>query len=105
MLQKINILYIGRHPQITETVLRLINNNADWNGLCTTSDQEAKDLFIQHDIAIVLLGNGIEKNEEQELRAFFTAHNPAAKIVQHYGGGSGLLYSEILMALSGGPIL
>lgn len=100
MANKINILYIGRHPEITTTVNRLLNNNEEWNGLCTTRDDEAQALFTAHDISIVLLGNGISREEETELRSFFAAHNPMAKIVQHYGGGSGLLKSEIYMALN-----
>lgn len=100
MTGKINILYIGRHPEITETVNRLLNNNDEWHGLCTTLDDEAQALFKAHNISIVLLGNGISKEEESELRSFFEEHNPAAKIVQHYGGGSGLLKSEIYMALN-----
>ncbi|WP_116787388.1 hypothetical protein [Flavobacterium psychrotrophum] len=100
MTGKINILYIGRHPEITETVNRLLNNNDEWHGLCTTLDHEAQALFKAHNITIVLLGNGISKEEESELRSFFAEYNPAAKIVQHYGGGSGLLKSEIYMALN-----
>jgi len=99
MAQKINILYIGRHPEITPTVLRLLNNNPDWNGIATLHDNEACELFTQHNFEIVLLGNGINKTEEAQLRTFFTTHNPSTKIVQHYGGGSGLLTNEIEMAL------
>lgn len=99
MSQKVNILYIGRHPEITATVVRLLNNNEDWFGMGTTQDSEAQLLFTQHPFNIVLLGNGITKEEDLQLRMFFTAQNPAIKIVQHYGGGSGLLKSEILIAL------
>ena len=100
MSQKINILYIGRHPEITTTVIRLINNNPEWNGFGTMHDTEAMQLFTQNNFTIVLLGNGIEPHEETQLRQFFTTQNPAIKIVQHYGGGSGLLTSEILIALN-----
>ena len=99
MSQKTNILYIGRYAEITTVVVRLLNNNEDWFGMGTTLDAEAQELFIQHPFDIVLLGNGIIKDEDLQLRAFFTNHNPAIKIVQHYGGGSGLLKSEILIAL------
>ena len=102
MSQKINILYIGRHTEITETVVRLINNNPDWTGTGTGSDSHAMELFLNNKFDLVLLGCGIEESEELELRAFFTLNNPSVKIVQHYGGGSGLLVSEILIALSGG---
>ena len=100
MSQKINILYIGRHPEITTTVIRLINNNPEWNGFGTMHDTEAMQLFTQNNCTIVLLGNGINPGEESQLRQFFTMQNPSIKIVQHYGGGSGLLTSEILMALN-----
>ena len=99
MPQKTNILYIGRNAEITTVVVRLLNNNEDWFGMGTTLDNEAQELFMQHPFDIVLLGNGITKDEDLQLRAFFTNHNPAIKIVQHYGGGSGLLKSEILIAL------
>ena len=99
MSQKTNILYIGRNAEITTVVVRLLNNNEDWFGMGTTLDNEAQELFMQHPFDIVLLGNGITKDEDLQLRAFFTNHNPAIKIVQHYGGGSGLLKSEILIAL------
>ncbi|KGO85247.1 hypothetical protein Q765_17290 [Flavobacterium rivuli WB 3.3-2 = DSM 21788] len=99
MSQKTNILYIGRNAEITTVVVRLLNNNEDWFGMGTTLDNEAQKLFMQHPFDIVLLGNGITKDEDLQLRAFFTKQNPAIKIVQHYGGGSGLLKSEILIAL------
>ena len=102
MQQKINILYIGRHAEIMETVVRLLNNNENWNGTGTTEYSHAKELFIKLPVDIVLLGCGIDEEDELQLREFFKLHNPAAKIIQHYGGGSGLLYSEITIALNGG---
>jgi len=45
------------------------------------------------------LGGGIEELSEDQLSAYFTSHNPDIKIVQHYGGGSGLLSAEIYEAL------
>jgi len=99
-MKKINILYTGRHPEILETVVRLINNNENWAGYGAGSDEETIELFKKADFDIVLLGCGISKKSEASLRQFFAEHNPECKIVQHYGGGSGLLTSEILMALN-----
>lgn len=99
-MKKINILYTGRHPEILETVVRLINNNENWAGYGAGSDEETIELFRKTDFDIVLLGCGISKESEASLRQFFAEHNPECKIVQHYGGGSGLLTSEILMALN-----
>ncbi|MXN90618.1 hypothetical protein GR160_05220 [Flavobacterium sp. Sd200] len=102
MQQKINIMYIGTHAEIMQTVVRLINKNENWNGTGTTLYSEAKELFIKLPIDIILLGCGIDEDEEMQLRDFFKLHKPSIKIVQHYGGGSGLLYNEIAIALSGG---
>ncbi len=95
----INILYIGRHPEILQTVVRLINNNKDWNAVGFEKDEDAKAAFVQKNFSIVLLGSGIDYESEVDLRTFFGKQNPEAIIIQHYGGGSGLLNSEILIAL------
>ncbi|MFV8392714.1 hypothetical protein [Flavobacterium sp. LB2P6] len=98
-METINILYIGRHLEILATVVRLINSNENWNGVGVRSDEEAKDIFLKKDFSLVLLGSGIQEESETELCAFFKNQNPNIVIVQHYGGGSGLLKSEILLAL------
>lgn len=100
-MSKIEILVIGRHPEILQTVLRLVNNNAEWNATGTATDEEAIAAFNNHNYKLVLLGGGIDKSSENKLRAAFLAVNPAIIIVQHYGGGSGLLSAEIYEALSG----
>ena len=94
-----NILYIGRHVEILAIVVRLINSNENWNGVGVMNDDEAKEIFCQKEFSLVLLGSGIEEESEDELCAFFKNKNPNISIVQHYGGGSGLLKSEILLAL------
>ena len=47
----------------------------------------------------VLGYTGSPEESEEMLRDFFQLQNPACKIVQHYGGGSGLLKNEIISAL------
>ncbi|WP_296146874.1 hypothetical protein [uncultured Flavobacterium sp.] len=95
----INILYIGRHPEILETVVRLLNANEEWFGAGAETDEMAMELFEKINFQIVLLGCGIEMESEEKLCAFFQAQNPNCTVVQHYGGGSGLLKNEILSAL------
>lgn len=98
-METINILYIGRHLEILATVVRLINANVNWNGVGVMNDEEAKEIFLRKDFSLVLLGSGIQEQSEADLCKFFINHNPNISIVQHYGGGSGLLKSEILLAL------
>jgi hypothetical protein len=99
MMETINILYIGRHLEILATVVRLINANENWNGVGVMNDEEAKEIFLKKDFSLVLLGSGIQEESETELYTFFNKQNPNIVIVQHYGGGSGLLKGEILLAL------
>ena len=94
------ILYIGKHPEILETVVRLINANENWFGIGAENETEAVDLFFKYDFSIVLLGCGLSFETEQNLTATFSKSNPKIHIIEHFGGGSGLLKNEILSALS-----
>ena len=94
------ILYIGRDSEITVVMNRLLNARPEWKGICVCTDEEAVSVFKEEVIDLVLLGNGIDQQCEQALRLKLEAIKPSIKIVQHYGGGSGLLYGEIMTALN-----
>ncbi|MBS1519725.1 MAG: hypothetical protein JST50_01915 [Bacteroidetes bacterium] len=98
-MEKIEILVVGRNPEIVQTVVRLINNNPSWNATPALTDLDAISLFQSRPFTLVLFGGGIEPGSDAMLRKAFTAHNPKITIIQHYGGGSGLLATEINMAL------
>ncbi|MFW0716616.1 hypothetical protein [Pedobacter sp. N23S346] len=93
------ILYIGRDPEITVVMNRLLNARPEWKGICVCTDAEAVSIFEEQVVDLVLLGNGIDQECEQALKSRFNAIKPDIKIIQHYGGGSGLLYGEIMTAL------
>ena len=98
-MSKTLILAIGRHPEILQTVVRLVNSNPDWECTGVITDEEALDAFVAKPYRLVLLCNGITPLSEEKLCAAFKAHKPDIIIVQHYGGGSGLLSGEIRQAL------
>src|SRR5471030_613098 len=100
-MNKIEILIICRHPEILQTVVRLINNNPDWNATGAETDEEALAAFNQTRFKLVLFGGGVDEIAEAKLRPAFLAINPAVLMAQHYGGGSGLLAAEIYQALAG----
>ncbi|WP_316824001.1 hypothetical protein [Pedobacter miscanthi] len=93
------ILYIGRDPEITTVMNRLLNARPEWKGICVCTDEEAVEICQAQQIDLALLGNGIDAECEKALRAKLTVLKPGIKIIQHYGGGSGLLYGEIITAL------
>jgi hypothetical protein len=99
-IMKKSILLIGRHPKIMETILRLINNQADMIGVGALTDEQAIEKFQSQEFELVLFGGGVDENSENELRIIFETVNPKIKMVRHYGGGSGLLFNEITEAFS-----
>jgi DNA-binding NarL/FixJ family response regulator len=94
-----NILVIGRHADITETVVRLLNNENGWHAAGSLTDMDAIQKFEKESFDIVLIGGGVNEDSERELVTTFKRTKPAIKIVRHYGGGSGLLFAEIMEAL------
>ncbi|HEX5025426.1 MAG TPA: hypothetical protein VFV68_09140 [Agriterribacter sp.] len=96
---KTEILIIGRNEEILETVTRLVNNNPLWSGYGVSTDEAAIEKFHQTHFDVVLLTNGLTEEEDKKLRRLFTHQYPDIIILQHYGGGSGLLYSEITEAI------
>ena len=103
-MSKVKILVVGRNAEIVEIMLRLINKNEAWFALSAMDDSEAVSVFTQHDIDLVMLSSGIPAVSEALLRKTFTAQKTAVKIIQHFGGGSGLLSNEILAALDVKPL-
>jgi len=99
-MQKIYILVICGHAEILQTILRLINNNERWEAMGASQDEKAVELFHRHAFDLVLLGSGISDASENKLRKIFMNQNTQIKIIQHFGGGSGLLSNEIEAALS-----
>lgn len=98
VMKQLTILYIGRNQEITDTMNRLLNARKGWKGITTCLDEEALVMVKDTDIDLVLLGNGISAAAEEKLKAGLIHIRPALKIIQHYGGGSGLLYGEIMAA-------
>lgn len=99
MSMKTEILVIGRNESMLQTVVRSINNDPAWIGTGATSDEDAIEKFHHHHFDAVLLTNGLTEEEDKKLRALFLHQDPDIIIIQHYGGGSGLLQAEIRQAL------
>lgn len=98
-MDKAQILIIGRNEQILATVERLINNNPNWQATACLTDELAISTCKKQRFDLVLLGGGIDEASEIYLRETIGKMRPGIKIIQHYGGGSGLLATEINMAL------
>ena len=98
----VNILVIGKDPEILTVVLRLLNDHQPptYHAMGTTDPDQARSLFVDGDIDIVLLTNGIDATLDASLREEFYSRRPDVLIMQHFGGGSGLLFAELAQALA-----
>jgi DNA-binding response OmpR family regulator len=94
-----HILVVGRNKDILETILRLLNSQPGWKATGALTDEEALKLFSAQLCEIVLLGGGVDEASEKKLTRELKKMSPLVKIVQHYGGGSGLLFAEIFEAM------
>jgi hypothetical protein len=98
----LNILVIGKDPEILTVVLRLLNDykEASYHAIGTTDPHLARALFADSAIDLVLITNGIDATLDASLREEFLSRRPDVSILQHFGGGSGLLFAEIAQALA-----
>lgn len=99
MNKPLNILVIGRDREILETVLRLLNSQPGWKAEGALSDHEAETKFSQSVFECVLMGGGVEAASEKQLTTQFKRLRPQTRVIRHFGGGSGLLFNEIQIAL------
>lgn len=100
MAISIEILVIGTNDEIRATVLRLLNANEAWNAVGVSSAEEALLKCREKEYQILLLGAGLTDEIEGKLTEEVGLLYPDMHVIPHYGGGSGLLYAEIYLALA-----
>lgn len=100
MVAPLEILVVCTHEKILATVLRLLNTKAEWTASGVTSAEEVLPKCSEKEYQVLLLGAGLRDDIEQELTAAVKLAYPLMHIIPHYGGGSGLLFAEIYVALA-----
>lgn len=78
---------------------RLVEKRPDWSSSTAADLPSVVKLLTRERFKLLLLGAGFAEAEQQEIEALIKEKGLPTKVVKHYGGGSGLLYSEIMMAL------
>lgn len=96
-MQKKQILIVCTHITILQTIIRLVNQHEGWYGIAAENYDQALHIYQRKSIDLVLLGAGLTEAEENELTK--RCNQNQTTCVRHYGGGSGLLYTEIYKAL------
>ncbi|MBS7229717.1 hypothetical protein KHA90_01660 [Flavobacterium psychroterrae] len=94
-MKTFEFLILGKNEAILTILLRLVNAYENWNAVGFNDENEAQKYFQNHKIDIVLLSSGIEDHIEKEFTSFCLKNQPDVEVIEHFGGGSGLLKSEI----------
>ncbi|WP_316747763.1 hypothetical protein [Pedobacter gandavensis] len=100
-MKKKDILVICCHPGILATLTRLIEKSGEFIVTGTSTAEETLNRFSAGSFDLVLMGAGLAPEAEKELEQDLNRINPETPVVYHFGGGSGLLFTEIKQALSG----
>jgi len=98
-MKTLQFLLLGKNEAILAILLRLVNADENWNGVAFDDEREAQEYFLNNKIDIVLLSSAIEDHIEKEFTSFCLKNQPDVEVIEHFGGGSGLLKSEILHRL------
>ncbi|MDQ6530308.1 hypothetical protein [Flavobacterium sp. LHD-85] len=98
-MKQLQFLLLGKNEAILAILLRLVNVDENWHGVAFNNEKEAQEYFQNNKIDIVLLSSAIEDHVEKEFTSFCLKTHPDVEVIEHFGGGSGLLKSEILHRL------
>ncbi|MFN4365136.1 hypothetical protein [Chryseobacterium hispalense] len=94
-MNTLHFLVIGKNQEILDTLKRVIENNEGWSAEIQSDEKACYDVIRNNDIDIVLLSSGLEEQFETDIKAFCKNLQKEVKIIDHYGGGSGLLKNEV----------
>lgn len=95
-MDKTQILIIGTNKPIMETIARLIDQDEKWLATIAASTDEAIKICLKQQFSLALICAGLSTEDELELNKRLKELYPTLPIIMHYGGGSGLLFAEIL---------
>ena len=83
-----------------ETVVRLLKVYDKINTESANSLKSVQALMKDQTFDVVMIYGGLSNEEEDLLIQLRKENNPNVNIIEHFGGGSGLLLSEIKQTLT-----
>lgn len=94
-MESLQFLVIGKNQEILDTLKRIIENNEGWKAEVESDENVCYDYIKENQVDIVLLSSGLDEEFENEVKAFCQNLDKGVKVIDHYGGGSGLLKNEV----------
>ncbi|CAM3686842.1 hypothetical protein ELBR111191_02795 [Elizabethkingia bruuniana] len=94
-MKTLNFLVLGKNKEILEVLKRLIENNEGWNAELLFDEDASYEYLKTNNVDILLLSSGLDLEYEQEIKKYTLSLDKDIKVIDHYGGGSGLLKNEV----------
>lgn len=94
-MKTLQFLVIGKNQEILDTLKRIIENNEGWKAEIRNNENVCYDYIKENQVDIVLLSSGLEEDFENDIKIFCENLDKDVKVIDHYGGGSGLLKNEV----------
>ncbi|AJW62517.1 hypothetical protein VO54_01031 [Elizabethkingia miricola] len=94
-MKTLNFLVLGKNKEILEVLKRLIENNEGWNAEILFDEDASYEYLKINNVDILLLSSGLDLEYEQEIKKYTLSLDKDIKVIDHYGGGSGLLKNEV----------
>lgn len=94
-MESLQFLVIGKNQEILDTLKRIIENNEGWKAEIKSDETVCYDYIKENRVDIVLLSSGLDEEFENEMKTFCQNLDKDVKVIDHYGGGSGLLKNEV----------
>lgn len=95
----LRILSFVANPQILPVLDRLVNKQDGWSGDRAPNLSTASEQLQAEEYDFVLLGAGTGSEERAALQEIIDVRKLKTRLIDHFGGGSGLLYAEVIEKL------
>lgn len=94
-MERLNFLVIGKNQEILDTLKRILEKNEGWHAELTSNENYCYKFLEENPVDILLLSSGLDEQFEVKVKEFAASLGKGIKIIDHYGGGSGLLKNEV----------
>ncbi|CAM3870942.1 hypothetical protein [Aquirufa aurantiipilula] len=94
-----NVLVVGKNEAIVELLIKLVNKYPELFALGTCKLEDISSICQISPVDILLISSGLSLNQENEVKQLVKQFHPNLKTVEHFGGGSGLLKTELNQVL------
>ncbi|WP_292010662.1 hypothetical protein [Chryseobacterium sp.] len=91
----LQFLVIGKNQEILDTLKRIIENNEGWLAEICNDEKHCYQYLENNHVDVVLLSSGLDEEFEKEIKVFCENIEGRVEVIDHYGGGSGLLKNEV----------